>query len=323
MKLEMLLSGLNSPQPAVRLDVVRVLGMLDETRALDALRARYAVETDPAVREAISWAGKRLYHALQAGYSTIDELFHFFRVDREIETSPDAKEAQVLRELQDKFDRDMLNRADRAGLRKAGTAIAAGLGGAALGGTMMGMRMMADALAPGSDVASSGLGVGERVLRRTPATAPANTDIELWVRRLQTAARPEEREQAAIELQQRNNPRALPYLAKAFLTDESPRVRQAAQRYGKILYWSAIYWDMDQSGELAAEMKRRADALGKEIVIETHGATVKPALPAPPTLPGAGTAPPSAAPEEEPEVDVGEILRRAQEARERRKSQKR
>jgi len=63
MRLEALLSGLENPQPTVRLDVVRVLGMLDETRSLDTLRARYQNEPDPVVRNAISWAGKRLFQA--------------------------------------------------------------------------------------------------------------------------------------------------------------------------------------------------------------------------------------------------------------------
>jgi hypothetical protein len=321
MKLEVLLSGLNNPQPAVRLDVVRVLGMLDETRALEPLRERYKMETDPQVREAIAWAGKRLYQALQAGYSTVDELFQYFRIDREIETMPDVNEQEMLRRMEQQFDSDMRDMQKKAGRRKAGMAIAAGLAGGMVGAGA-GMRMMMDTLKPGADAASSALGQGERVVQRTPATLPTNANIDIWVKRLKTSPRAEDRENAVIELQQLNNPRALPPLALVFVTDDSPKVRQAAQRYGKILYWSAVYWDMEQSGALAEEMRRRAEALGKAIKVDTQSDTAQPdQMPA--IAPGqdADAAPGApAARSQEDEVDVAEILRKAKEGRKRRKS---
>lgn len=48
--LEVLLKGLDHADAAVRLDVARVLGMLDETRALEPLRRRYEIEPDANVR---------------------------------------------------------------------------------------------------------------------------------------------------------------------------------------------------------------------------------------------------------------------------------
>ena len=64
--LEVLLNGLQHHQATVRLDITRVLGMLDETRALDPLRDRFQVEPDESVRAAIAWAGRRVHDAQRA-----------------------------------------------------------------------------------------------------------------------------------------------------------------------------------------------------------------------------------------------------------------
>ena len=311
MRLEVLLSGLENPQPAVRLDVVRVLGMLDETRALDALRQRYALEPEPAVKQAIAWAGKRLYQAEQAGYATVDEVCRHFGVNRELEELSDAAEAELISKLQQDFERDIRDGQTRLSRRKAGLAAAAALGGTMFGGTSMGMMALTGAMQPGAEASSSGLAVGGQGARRSPATAPSNADIDVWLRRLRDAPTPELREQATIELAQLNNPKALPFLAAAFLNDASPKVRQAAQRYGKVLYWSAIYWEMERSGVLAEEMTRRAAAMGKTIKVETGGG--QPSAPQAET-PAAPATPRPAGPEPDP-VDVGEILRKAQEGR--------
>jgi len=313
MKLEILIGGLNNPQPAVRLDVVRVLGMLDEVRALDALRQRYQIETDPTVRSAIAWAGKRLYEAQQAGYSTLDEIFRHFGVDREIENMPDAEEAELMKKLQDGLDADLIRMQEQANRRQMGMATAAGIGVGLVGGVMAGGMAFAGAMTPGALSASSNMGPRPQIgMTRSPATAPSNADINIWVRRLRESPTPAQREQAAIELSQLNNPAALPFLAASFLSDESPKVRQAAQRFGKILYWGAIYWEMEQDGSLQAEINRRAAA---------RGIRVKPADNADPqtsagALPG-GSAPftPPQPPKPESQEDVGDILKRARAAR--------
>lgn len=303
MKLDDLLGGLISSHTETRLDVVRVLGMLDETQALPRLREQYAVEHDAHVREAIAWAGKRLYQAQQAGYSTLDEIFRYFRIDAEIETSSDETEDELLRQMQDRFDSDLRDMQRRAVRRKIGTALAAGLAGSAAGIGPLGTAL--HAMMPGADAAGGNLGGPNLSVKRTPATAPTDAPIDVWLKRLQSAPTPEQREQAVIELQQLNNPRALPALARVFVTDESPKVRQAAQQHGKILYWRAVYWAMTQDGSLAREMQRRAEALGK-----TLPRTVKDA---PATSDAQAPSP------NDQQVDVGDILRKAEEARKKRK----
>lgn len=316
MKLDVLLGGLENPQPAVRLDVVRVLGMLDETRALDALRRRYPVETDPAVRSAITWAGKRLYQAQQAEYSTINELFRFFNIDKEIENAPGVDEQELMEKMEDGLHRDLLQMQERGYKKKVGLAVAAGLGGMVVGGVGTGLTMLAGGMAAGADRVSAGdENRSQLSLLRTPPTAPSNTDITVWVRRLHEGATPEQREQAAIQLSELNNPKALPHLAAAFVSDESPRACQAAQRFGKILYWRMVYWEMEQDGTLIEEMVRRAAAMGKTIKPSRFDPAAMPMPPAPSSVIGGPAQPPA----EEPPVDVGEILRKAKQARKERK----
>lgn len=301
-----LVQGLSHPSAAVRLDVVRVIGMVEETQALDRLRALYPVETDEAVRGAMAWAGQRLYQARQAGYQTVDALCSHFGVDRAIEDMPDATEAELMQRFQEQLDRDLLALKERMARHKAGMAVAMGVGGALLGGASLGMMAMMGALQPGADVASSSLGARSPA-RRAPATKPSDTPIDVWVRRLRTAITPKGRAQAALELAQLNNPRALPHLAAAFVGDEAPDVREAAERCGKVLYWSVLYWEMEQSGALATEMERRARALGKTLRREDLGdAAVRPSAPLVDPAP----------------VDVDEILRKAQQARNERKRNK-
>jgi hypothetical protein len=316
MKFEVLLAGLDNPQPAVRVDVVRVLGMLDEVRALEALRQRYQVETDEAVRSTIAWAGKRLYEAQQAGYSTLNEVFRHFGVDREIENMPDPHEAEMMKKLEDSLDRDLRDMRDRASKRRMGTAIAAGFGGALVGGPTLGMAAAAGAMMPGAASVSSSMGGRPAIgTQRSPATAPSNAPIEVWVKRLREDPLPGKREQAALELAPLNNPAALPHLAAAFVSDSSPQVRQAAQKFGKSLYWSAIYWEMEQDGTLMAEMEKRLQTLGKS---RAKSATQTSDLP--------GALPASAAPGPDvtatQEVDVSDILRKAKAARDARQKKK-
>lgn len=303
---DMLVQGLSHPDAAVRLDVVRVIGMVEETQALDRLRALYPAETDEAVRGAIAWAGSRLHRAQQAGYSTVDALCSYFGVDRAVEEMPDATEAELMQRFQEQLDRDLLALKERMARRKAGMAVAMGVGGALLGGASLGMMAMMGALQPGAEVASPGMG-SHGLAQRAPAARPSDTPIDVWVRRLRTAIAPRERAQAALELAQINNPRALPHLAAAFVGDEAPEVRQAAERCGKVLYWSVLYWEMEQNGMLAEEMERRARALGKSLRREDIGGA-----PTHPSTPLVDPAP----------VDVDEILRKAQQARDERKRKK-
>lgn len=136
MNLEDLLNGLKADDATTRLQAARIIGLLDETLALDALAARYRVENVGEVRAAIAWAGKRVQAARQAGYTTLDAIFKHFHIEYEIENQEDEREAELLRKMQ--LDMDMQLLRERSG--KAGNAAL----GAAIGGVLMGAQGMID-----------------------------------------------------------------------------------------------------------------------------------------------------------------------------------
>ena len=305
MKLENLLANLNNPQAPVRIDVARVLSMVEETRALKAIGDRYKVETEAAVRTVLAWAGKQLYAAQQSGYSSLDEVFRMFNVQAEIDNMTSEAEGELLKRLQENLDADLARQQQDAARRRMGGAVAMGVAGAMLGGASMGAGMMMDAALNMGGNASSNLGSRPQVgQQRAPATMPTQTDISAWVKRLREASLPADREKATIELASLNNPAALPFLASAFMSDPSLQVQAAAQRAGKRLYCSALYWYMDQDGTLAAEIQRRAAARQGDLP-----AAAQPAAP---------PAKPDPAPAARSEEDINAILRAAQAGRKRR-----
>lgn len=306
MKLENLIANLHNPHPAIRIDVARVLGMLDEARALKAVGEAYKQETDPDVRAVLAWTGKRLYAAQQAGYSTLDEIFRHFRINNEIDHASTKEEQEMIHRLQADLDAELARRQDDAARRKVGSAVAMGLAGAVLGGASMGMTMaMSAGVTPGADVLSSNMGSRpETGVQRTPAAMPSTADIKVWVKRLRESASPADREKAALELLTLNNPAALPFLGSAFMSDPSPQVQAAVQRVGKLLYWGVLYWTMEQDGSLAQEIAQRAAARGKPIPDDVKRAIAP--SPAQPEQPA------------RPEQDISAILRAAEAGRKRR-----
>lgn len=308
--LEALLKGLNHDRPAVRLDVARVLGMLDETRALETLRERYHAEPDENVRAAIAWAGRRLHDAQQAGYDTLNALYRYFNVDRELAKVRDEAELAMLRQMEQGLDTDLRRQLEDASKRRMTTTLAAGIGGAMLAGPLGGLAAARMAMGSGPLDASTGFDPRPHIgSQRTPPTRPTSDDISVWVKRLRESLAPVAREQAALELQHLNNPAALPYLAAAFALDPADKVRDAAQRAGKILYWSALYWQMEQDGTLAAEIERRVAALHEALSAEQAALAAQYHASETGNLES----------EPDPQTDVSEILRRAQLERARRK----
>lgn len=294
MNMEALLEAINHPQPDVRISAARVLGTVEETRALGVVGQRYKTESDPAVREALAWAGQRIHAAHQAGHSTVNEIFRHFGIDREIANREDESEAELMKKLEDNFTLEMMRKQSDAAVFNTGLKAATMIGGALTGLPLGGITSM---MQPGAEVAASNLGVKrpETGKTRVPAAAPSSADISVWVRRLRGTTEPDQRAAAAMELVHLNNPAALPILAALFLSDSAPQVREAAQRAAKQLYWGAVYWTMEKDGSLAQEMDRRAALLGKP-----------------------GEAKPDPTPPPAPQQDINAILRQAEAARARR-----
>ncbi|MCB9436370.1 MAG: HEAT repeat domain-containing protein [Anaerolineales bacterium] len=303
MNLNQLLQGLKDENPARRLAMIRIIGVVEETRLLKPIRDQFLSETVPQVKSALEWAGKRLYAAHQSGYSTINGFFDHFNLNREIENMASEAEAKLIKDMESNMQVELMRRKQQASQRNTNLGAAAAIGGTVLGGPLIGAAAAGAMMsASASDVLSSNLGpVRDQIsTKRTPAPRPSNTDVGVWLKRLREDQNAESRRNAAIELGNLNNPIALPYLATAAIADPVPEVREAAERFCKILYWSQIYWQMTQDGSVEQEVARRAAERG------INPAEVK-STPSPQSQPPAK------------QEDITAILQRAQEAKQKKK----
>ncbi|HEX3052549.1 MAG TPA: HEAT repeat domain-containing protein [Aggregatilineaceae bacterium] len=78
MDLAQLAAQLRDSDPRRRVEALRILAMVEETRALEAVRWLYQNDPESGVREVAYWAGSLLWQAQQRGHSTelaLDELF--------------------------------------------------------------------------------------------------------------------------------------------------------------------------------------------------------------------------------------------------------
>jgi hypothetical protein len=78
MDIQNLAERLRDPDPRIRVETLRILAMVEETRALDAIRWIYLNDPEPGVRDVANWAGNLIWQAEQRGHSTqraIEEMF--------------------------------------------------------------------------------------------------------------------------------------------------------------------------------------------------------------------------------------------------------
>ncbi|GEM_PF-2442360 len=78
MDLAQLAAQLRDSDPRRRVEALRILAMVEETRALEVVRWIYQNDPEPGVRDVAYWAGGLLWQAQQRGHSTeraLDELF--------------------------------------------------------------------------------------------------------------------------------------------------------------------------------------------------------------------------------------------------------
>ncbi len=302
---ELLIKNLRHPQANVRLGVARVIGMVEETRALDALREVFNSEQDLDARNAMLNAGRRVKVAAERGFNTIDALCQHFGIFRELREVGDPDEAAKLKTIMNQMENDLLRdqmRAQEEALRRQNSQSAGLMMGMLLTGNPNGyLNMVAGGMTtPTADVLSSNLGSKrmELAAKRDPARKPTQEDIKRQVQRLREDPDAEDRRKAVIQLGDLNNVAALPFLAEAFARDSADSVRQTAERIGKVLYWNAIYWQLEESGEIETLMREKAQELK-----EKGGTSDDQALQIPQV------------PREQP--DINDILRQAEQARKR------
>lgn len=95
MAFQIWLDRLQDSDPAVRIEALRVLAMVEETEALPAVGKVYKHDPDPAVRGVAGWAGRLIWQAQQRGHSTASVLSASVRP----ETTADQEES-MLRSLE-------------------------------------------------------------------------------------------------------------------------------------------------------------------------------------------------------------------------------
>lgn len=74
MNLQTLLHRLQDADPAVRIETLRILAMVEETQALQAVAHVFKTDPDVRVRQMAQWAGQLLWQAHQRGHSTEQAL---------------------------------------------------------------------------------------------------------------------------------------------------------------------------------------------------------------------------------------------------------
>jgi hypothetical protein len=263
-----LLDQLKNPVPNTRIEALCAFVMLEETEALDLLGQMWKSETHPEVRQALAWAGKQIQNARQRGYSTSAAMAQVFRLDRTPPDEEDLEEKRLLSQIQSSanLERTKQHGSDedkhigqiaKNAATAAGLSMALGLGaGAALG--MMGSAVGASSnLSDGSGDNRPRVGQGPIVPPR-----PASAEIGAWLKRLADAD-PKSRMAAILQLRDFNNPAALGPLGTRFVTDADQAIRQAAQQTGKLIYFSALYWQ--ERDKRAMAKAGRSDSMDSDV----------------------------------------------------------
>lgn len=315
MRLQTLLSDLRSPQPETRIAAARVLGLVEETLALEAIRKAFLMETEPNAKQAINWGGGRIHAAQKRSYTTLDDIFERFKINQELENMEDPDEAAFIETMSTNFEIQLQHEKNAANMKTAAMGAGAALAGVAQFGAA-GLSM--GGMTPGANVLSSNIGVERPEVgkQRIPAQAPTEMGFEVWLRRLREDRDPAVRAKAAFEISQFNNPAALPRLAELFFAEQDPKVQNAIIQAAKTLYLNARYWEITQDGSLEAEIERRAAAMGKK-TRRTQTMTMAAVSPETAT-PDTGQLPPDKRATQTQELtkeELAEILRRGQEAR--------
>ena len=253
-----LINGINHQDVSVRLESIQILGLGEETEGLIPLRQHFKEESDPAVKQAMNWAGYRIHAAKKRNYTTLNEIFNYFKIDLEIDHLEDPTESELIKKIDDQFDKDLRQSQTGANMRSTikNAAVGFAVGGASVAAT--------SAMNMGAGAASSNLGSSSKPRERITAPIPSDANIVIWLRRMRTDEAASDRAKAAMEITRFNNPIVLPDMADALINEQDEEAQEAIEKAGKTLYLNAIYWSMTKDGTIDAEYMRRATALGKE-----------------------------------------------------------
>lgn len=258
MNLQQILSFLEHPNPTVRLDTARVLGMVYETEAIAPLKAAYEKETDEETKQVMAWAGKRIVKAHKEGYRVLDDIFEHFNLNHELQKTVSDGELLLLQRLERQLDNDINSIRKRGSLTRTGMALA---GGAMLGGIAGASFAIGSMMRSSSDVRDNDRRRSDYSGRRTPPMRPTDGATSMWIYKLQNEQDPQDRRTAITELMSINNPNAMPALFSAHLTDPVEVIRDAAYNAGRLLYLRMRYWQLTQDGTIDVEFQRRSEEI--------------------------------------------------------------
>lgn len=259
MNLQQILDMLSNANPAVRANTARVLGMVNETEALDALASAFEQEQDTAVRDVMRWAGQRIVEAARAGYTSLDEIFEVFRINEELISAiePDANEARLLAEMERRLERDLNQMRSKGAVSRAGWTIGAGIAGMATGG-LAGLTMAAATGFTGSVQPMTFDEHGQqRARKRIPPVQPGDGNFSVWLKRLEGEQDLKRQQMYLREIVDLNNPSAIPHLFNLALNAHSELLKNAAYEAGKMLYLKMRYWNLTQDGTIDSEFEKR------------------------------------------------------------------
>lgn len=229
-----LIQQLYHRESGIRRQTALVIGAVEEVTAFVALQQRAREETDDNIRRVVMWAGKRVQHADKRGYSTIDAIFDYFKIDREIQSGIDPEEAELL--------------------RHQSNVVTGTPSGGIFSDIKLGSTLTAD------DIKTGRLGqrmADKKSLLRLPPIQPTDTNIQQKIKQLLNSADPYRQKNAALALREINNPDALPYLALVYYRNENPELQTTIEKATKALYWNLNYYAMSQRGLLNMEIAKR------------------------------------------------------------------
>lgn len=103
MNFETLTNRLYEADPQIRIETLRILAMLEETRAINAIVLIYRNDPDARVREVAKWAGNIIWQAKQRGHSTEAALSAY---NRRVESATNHLENLFVEDLTMKAGED-------------------------------------------------------------------------------------------------------------------------------------------------------------------------------------------------------------------------
>jgi len=237
--------GIRAPQPVARIKAVWLAEMLEETETLPDLMIQYHAESVDEVKQAIGQAGRRLRHAVDRNYTTIDAICEHYLIDRMIFEMPSRHETQVMHRV-----------------RSDGESLSANIGRGVLGTTLGGAVLGSTGAGMVGGVSSAG-STSQGFMGRSYPKDPRDDEVRPHLQVLRKSRDARQRVEAILRMGGILNPKVLPEIAIAYKKDDSTEVRDTAERIGKRIYWNAVYLMMERNGTMAEVIEQRARDAGK------------------------------------------------------------